>query len=147
MRVEEQVCSLELAKQLKRAGVKQESLLCHIEHVQIKDWDYTECKGIRTWAEAREYYPAEYWNRYAAFTVAELGEMLLEKGFSLPFVEHYSHEQGKCWKFLDPFTEYAESKIVLDRIEKMTEADARAKFLIYLLENKLASPAEGKEGE
>ncbi|MBZ5490173.1 MAG: hypothetical protein LAO76_04485 [Acidobacteriia bacterium] len=65
------------------------------------------------------------WESYSAFTVAELGEMLSEDR-DLPW-----HGNG-VW-FWSVMSE--------DGTEK-TEADARAKMLIYLVEHGLSSPTE-----
>jgi hypothetical protein len=91
MNLEEQVCSLELAKRLKELNVEQDSLFCWINNCDL------------------EYLPLEIRNKnvvYAAFTVAELGEML--PNFNVIYT-------------------------LFDR----NEANARAKILIYLIENKL----------
>lgn len=70
MKIEDQVCSLELAKLLKELGVKQESLCFWVEPVHSK---------IETPFVQVEY-PAGYTARphiAAAFTVAELGTCYL----------------------------------------------------------------------
>ena len=130
MKLEEQVTSLEISKRLKELGVKQESLYgwrykhnAHGEYVLWSSGSSEEFVGDES---------------YSAFTVAELGEMLYLFGIiEFPFLEFYSHAKIQCWKFKNPFTELVEEKIVLNPKNEMTEAEARGKMLIYLLENKL----------
>ena len=106
----QQVCSLELAQKLKELGVKQESLWYWLKISEL-DEQYV----IRFSNKI-----CEHWEHYSAFTVAELGEMLKESEWRLPYVR----ENGRWWNggFDDEPT-------------SATEADARAKCLIYLLEN------------
>lgn len=62
---------------------------------------------------------------YSAFTVAELGEILKEnKHVWMPYYCDQALVLGWVYKFSDGKT-----------IEEKTEADARAKMLIYLIEN------------
>lgn len=65
----------------------------------------------------------------AAFTVAELGEMLKRKKYMLIPVT----VEGE-WQGADIVNG---SYLPLGRMDEVTEADARAKMLIYLIENKL----------
>jgi hypothetical protein len=128
MKLEQQVCSLELAQKLKELGVKQE----------CSEYDaYWVNPGGRGWKlfflETQEDPPTQTpyeWCR--AFTVAELGEML---PFEIATDE--SRKLGHCgmsmqngkwlaWWFGDGYS-----------LEATTEADARVKMLIYLLENTL----------
>ena len=114
MKLENQFVSLKLAKRLKELGVKQESL-----------WNWLEASdGARLMRNpvADTY---RYFYQCAAFTVAELGEMLppLTSSFQYPHHEGYSCTRS------DP------SRMTTFTAD--TEADARAKMLIYLLENKL----------
>jgi hypothetical protein len=69
MKLEDQVCSLELAKRLKELGVKQESLFY---------WVSIQGKYFIQYAI---FVDSEYQSQltYSAFTVAELGEGLPEK--------------------------------------------------------------------
>ena len=68
MKLENQVCSLELAKKLKELGVKQEGL--------FKWHSKLDGKGNRVYTEI-VYLPIKQMEQdYSAFTVAELGEML-----------------------------------------------------------------------
>lgn len=125
MTIEDQVCSLELAKKLKELGVKQVSLFFYFE-------DRVEAHAHHSF-ENRLYLSNEEINspdqKYAsAFTVAELGEMLPTGIWS----GKQNDEKIVCWnqtfqKTLDEDIEFYGD----------TEADARAKMLIYLLENKL----------
>lgn len=122
MKLENQVTSLALSQRLKELGVKQESLFGHYRHSDhgklVADIWHVDKKDGRYLLEC------------SAFTVAELGEMLerrKEKYQTHSFVTikddwvcYIEFEDGRYHK------EYAE-----------TEADARAKMLIYLLENKL----------
>ncbi len=128
MNLEQQVCSLDLAKRLKELGVKQEGQFfwqgyLHsghtIELVQFGkvDGNYDYC---------------------AAFTVAELGEMLPPEinwgqGFKSLQILLLS-DQPRKW---DVRYYLGGSGIAPRGQSAETEADARAKMLIYLLENKL----------
>jgi len=122
MKLENQVCSLELAKKLKELGVKQESLFYWFVYKN----KYNELStGLKKGGGHGK-------SRFSAFTVAELGEMIINKKFGLPFLEDYPHENDICWKFLNPYTEFAEDKRVIGRLSDITEADARAIMLIHL---------------
>lgn len=121
LNLEQQVCSLESAKRLKELGVKQESLF-----YWVKRWDPTSA-GIGEHFEL-------HWERdleeqdmdltWSAYTVSELGEVLprgfwhITKGdrFHITCVNSSGHPEAHD-----------------------NEAETRAKMLIYLLENKLAS--------
>lgn len=141
MDLKDQVCSLELAKRICELGVKQESL-----------WHWTKWKKwVRTTDNHNEYQlkglkDFELFNNpknntlgrcwfedvYSAFTVAELGERLPSRIEGIGFIrtikwhnKHFSISIGN-----------------LHEQNADTEANARAKMLIYLLENKLIE--EGK---
>ncbi len=116
--------ALDLSKKLKELGVKQKSLFYWNTDLEGTHIDF------RTKVVNGGYC-------YSAFTVAELGEILpstcrakrLEttKVFDtwvIRYVERYEEEKGLV------------ENIELEFSEK-SEADARAKILIYLLENKL----------
>ena len=125
MDLKNQVCSLELAKRLKELGVKQESL-----------WWWRDGAGVCLRCTL---YPAQFdtqdvYQAYAAFTVAELGEMLPfdprdDQDDIVPHVNDNKKRHGK-WTI----TYYAEG--VYHEMAP-SEADARAAMLIYLLENGL----------
>lgn len=112
MELEKQCCSLELAKQLKELGVKQESLFIWSGHTTPETlWRFD------VWEEADIY----EWHRqlsYAAFTVAELGELIMfRNGCVMP-----------------PYYEDGEWRAALGyNIHEDTEANARAVMLIELL--------------
>ena len=116
MRLEDQVVSLELAKKLKELGVKQESLFYYLPM-----YDGTHhILFYRELTHSINYY-------ISAFTVAELGEMLpdyieLTKVKNIHLATIYSEDNG---------TENNVS--VIDD----TEANSRAKMLIYLIEQGL----------
>lgn len=135
MKLEDQVCSLELAQKLKELGVKQESLFI---------WSY--------YPHVDSYHPMPEFNQLndgeeqnglniSAFTVAELGEML---PFSIKFQKHICYLT--CEKNIPDYggwiCKYESSDIIrpteaTEIFTANTEADARAKMLIYLMENKL----------
>lgn len=118
MKLEDQVCSLELAKKLKKFGVKQESLFYWIKY-EGYDAYLQSSKEPRSsvWCEGTEV--------VSAFTVAELGEMYPKSSYA----PSYPQNNGK----------WAVSWFDDARFEEVTEADTRAKMLIYLLENRLVS--------
>lgn len=114
-KIRKQVCSLELSKKLNELGVKQESLFY---------WKLKKLSG-------REKYELDYWpscpppqmQPISAFTVAELGEILGKESNAVMF-------NGKTWGvglLLEPILNF----------EETTEADARARMLIFLLENNI----------
>ena len=143
MEISKQVVSLDLSKKLKELGVKQESLWYWVKYDEtnenykdyiVKDWfllpdcGETSCNG-EDWAYIKE-------ETYSAFTVAELGEML---PYKIPTSEFYlTIGKGKLEYFVYYVTQnnwqYYYNGI---SFHNKTEANARAKMLIYLLENKL----------
>lgn len=122
MTLENQVCSLELSKRLKELGVKQESLFA---------WQYFSDK--EGWNIGNVGLVPYKWignKSFSAFTVAELGEMLphwIGTPLNLPFKANYYPENKAGW-----FGQVNAQGFFAD-----TEANARAKMLIYLLENNL----------
>jgi len=126
MKLENQIVSLELAKRLKELGCKQDSIFKW--HSKLDE------KGNRVYTEI-VYLPIKQMEQdYSAFTSSELGEMLpldvegvklhihREKGLDSWDVS-YNTDAGNT---LDEIWEQAES-----------EANARAKMLIWLIENKM----------
>lgn len=122
MKLENQVVSLDLAKRLKELGVPQDSIFKWI------------LPGSHNPPLVKYKYDSDYYtlSEADAFTVAELGEMLPRNVQGEPlqicrsfsdgwFVGYGNHMDLNGW--------HVESAD--------TEVDARAKMLIYLLENKL----------
>ena len=133
MKLEDQVTNLELSKKLKELGVKQESLwywnskdkevYYRCDFVVFSPTQQTTLKKSKFGDE-----PFEEW--FSAFTVAELGEML-PKGFATHVMLNGIHkEKWRCLSNLELSEKCPE--LIAD-----TEANARAKTLIYLIENKL----------
>lgn len=126
MKLEDQVTNLELSKKLKELGVKQESLWYWFnrggEYVLLYDSNVAKLDQLPIMC-------------ISAFTVAELGEML-------PCEYCSTRNQLGDWTCLhlnpDQNTD----------IFTKSEADARAKMLIYLLENNLVPhPKKEEVGE
>jgi hypothetical protein len=111
MKLEQQVCSLELAKRLKELGVKQDG----VTYFMDGELYFPGNLGVLKKRTDREV--------IAAFTVAELGEM-----FPQNFGTRYD---GQGWSVYDGNGKYVAG------MSADTEADARATMLIYLIENKL----------
>jgi hypothetical protein len=144
MKLEKQVCCLELANRLKELGVKQESLYSHVfrrnQNVDAKAWFLYSSERIRegkVWdSKIGELMPIQLLieKEIAAFTVAEVGEMLPEA-----FLWDGTTQVGLyCGKYTEGWHVYY--KAAGKRIhyeDGRTEADARARMLIYLLEQKL----------
>ena len=125
MELKKQVCSLELAKRIKELGVKQDSLCFYL--------DYEDIRGVRLvvdeWQDAKEY------KTYSAYTVAELGEMLpdyLTLNHNILQLDILKIETDWVINY-----RIGCAKAASIGIRANTEADARAKMLIYLIENKL----------
>lgn len=123
MKLENQVVSLELAHRLKKLGVEQQS---YFKWVGEGVWDQgtiNEYQTPRTPAEST-------W--LAAFTVAELGEMLpVELKSGSPYYL-------ECWKNYPGWTvQYKNMTHILCGKAGNTEAEARGLMLAYLIENHL----------
>lgn len=125
MKLQDQVCSLELAKIIKELGVKQESNFFWVEfrnasaslgdNMNIVQSQICRIDQLLDYEDYKHIKDLKY---YSAFTSAELGEILPKERF--PIWDY----REKCW-------------VVLDGSKWKTEADSRAKMLIYLLEKKL----------
>jgi len=117
MKLENQVTSLKLSKKLKKLGVKQESLFYWVNgKLFLKDKDDLVNEHI------------------SAFTASELGERL---PMELPEDNDYVFETlclSGSW--VVQYNPHLHRKKVFGQVAK-TEANARAKMLIYLIENKL----------
>lgn len=131
MNLSDQVVSLELAKRLKELGVEQKSLVYWLNIEDIiyvklnKDGSVFIDENGSTIIDRIEYkiklgdpfaWNIKKENTWAAFTVAELGRFL-------------QWEKLYISGILEELLNYVDSK--------NTEADTRAKMLIYLIENKL----------
>lgn len=131
MKLEQQVTSLDLSKRLKELGVKQESLFFWVSKMRHENNGEGFKRTEDVWVIERfgEVNPSGNGHKWAsAFTVAELGEVLPQG-----ITTYCTNITGKWgWKSFYIVT----TAISLD--EKFdTEADARAKMLICLLENDL----------
>jgi len=125
MKLEDQICSLELAKRLKELGVKQKSLFVYgkalEQDAEIELFiNFNTPKFFNCRTHSFNYIDKDF---YSAFTVAELGEGLGDGIVSGKFRDKYY-----CFDY-----KIAE----IDWREDNTEANARAKMLIYLIENGL----------
>lgn len=136
MELSKQVCSLELSQKLKELGVKQESLFYFYSkapHTLLCEMR----KGMWLDEDGWPSTTLEVDDLISAFTVAELGELLPYEveDFNHTYRLHSSKENGKyVLSYLLKDSSDGEFLLVS---EADTEADARAKCLVYLLENKL----------
>jgi len=133
---EKQATSLELSKQLKELGATQDSIFA---------W-YQPPGGLGVFCEYRIHQMSRdaqstFDDGYAkcpveicsAFTVAELGEMLPDAALS----SHSSLGKYMAW-----YHDYTNPETLKQEFWGETEADARAKMLIWLVENKLVEEAK-----
>lgn len=130
MKFEKQVVSLEPSIKLEKLGVKQESLFSYLitksgfEKIEETHHDRKQFEDVY----------GRVIEQYSAFTVAELG--LKAKG-----ITYGIRENGVCWARIDMsfYTDrkWSENDNSKEIFEAETEADCRAKMLIYLLENNL----------
>lgn len=131
MKLEDQVTSLELSKKLKELGVKQESLFW---------WTRTFTRKSGEYKEDSEWYLQFKKNgiggHYSAFTVAELGEMLPKRlvgDHPLWYLTIHCNDNYYSVDY-ETFTGKIQKQF---NCQDRNESNARAKMLIYLLENKL----------
>lgn len=134
MTIEQQVCSLEIAKRLKGLGCKQDAywMWRHFLPDEGKsvvvptDWQIRENNHYRKANRPDIQRRFDEENAfYSAYTVAELGNFLKKVDEPLPYYanRYWYHYEG-------------ETMVGGTR----TEADARGKMLIHLIENELVKP-------
>jgi hypothetical protein len=130
MNLDQQVCALKYAKRLKELKVKQESIFCWLQGVNTEEYFIYP---------STPFFPDINWrdknkipdHGYSAFTVAELGELLPYKIKNKYILCHKDNEgfsisYKDCNNHIHYFGQFDKS-----------EADVRAKMLIFLLENRL----------
>lgn len=139
MKLEDQLTNLEISQKLESLGVKQDSLYYWCRHRNDKNFyiyskEYLEGEDVSRWKIEQE---------ISAFTVSELGEMLPTritnpKTRNMDFVRFHKGDDSKQDVRSGYTVEYHTTfDPPLCRITSDTEANARGKMLIYLLENKL----------
>lgn len=122
-----QICSLDLAIQLKKLGVKQDSLFYRFDHGSHQ---YIFCREYEQYSTQVN---LDINDGYSAFTSEEVGAMLPDS--------IKDNDNDDC--FIKSQKKDDEYKIYLDLNGKCImffgekETNARAKMLIYLIENKL----------
>lgn len=139
MPLEKQVCSLELAKELKRLGVRQESAFYWygITNDDGINWQVKLDEWVLTGPQR-----ASEFERYSAFTVAELGVAFPNVG-CLVYTCNLTAVVGEQeWRAIYADEHHAGGLMVRHEEMALTEADARAKMLCYLLENKIITVDE-----
>lgn len=121
MKLENQVCSLKLAKKLKYLNVKQESLFYWAADFLLykTDTGYYTSAGAGFDKEIFERQEKTDCPFYSAFTIAELGEMLI--------AHRKKWEENKDMNFDLP----------KNPLDSVFDVNFWAKMLIYLIENKL----------
>lgn len=134
MNLEDQVCSLELAKKLKELGVKQESLFYWARNGIYVPGFSNENEEPNSIIYFNQHHKQDS-KQYSAFTVSELCEILPV------FLDDYRFviiklENGKYGTDYIHMTTDNHSYSFSDT-EDNTIANACAKMLIYLIENKL----------
>ena len=127
MKLEDQLVSLELAKELKSLGVKQDSLWYWCENQEGGERPITHDIYIKYVATNRVYNMPEL-KIYSAFTCSELGEMLPRQ-----LTYHKSFDNTLWWVILPDALDPTSS---IYKTSSTSEANARAKCLVWLIKNK-----------
>lgn len=122
MKIKKQLTVLETSLRLQKLEVEQESYWSWVKHPATKDYKIMSCD-----MSGRTNLLAAGYNVVSAFTVAELGEIINK------LLKKEQTHKWKSYKGLKWFAEFSFGTLV----EADTEAETRAKMLIYLLENKL----------
>ncbi|MFW9821361.1 MAG: hypothetical protein ACFFE4_00405 [Candidatus Thorarchaeota archaeon] len=161
MDINKQVCSFELAKKLKDLGIEQDSLwyISENENYIISQEQYYEFEErIESIGKCEDFYSEKF---YSAFTVAELGEMLPQVIKNKKNNDYWESayliqkKKDETWEiyyhpYSHPCSVYFRSllrikikpELQYDHIiRSFTEANARAKMLISLIEDNIISIA------
>ncbi len=134
MKLENQVCAREWSKKLGKLGVKQESLWYWVHFKSV-----TGYKQIVLWKKDRALgnQPKGFGEKigiYSAFTCAELGEIISDKTSWWEDKGIYIFNDCSTW-FVQ-MRKWGYGEIIHD-VNRELLANALAKMLVYLLENKL----------
>lgn len=130
-----QVCSLELARKLKELGVKQDSLCVWVRNAHRKRFLIEN----RLLSDFYERYVDKGGECYCAFTVAELGELM--KNYDEDMFVSYNFDNDESFEWIAQINRWSDITFVGHTEHADTEANARAKMLVYLLENQLIQKA------
>ena len=144
MNIEQQVCSLEQSKKLHELGVNAESKFWHVPWVASDCTTNFICqrcdKGYYHSIEG-EVETLDAPISYAAYTVAELGEMIAEiDNGNIDACSYYNNHMGYWSGIISRIG--MEPEIINSDYEEDTEANVRAEMLIFLIENKYLSLEE-----
>lgn len=130
MRLEEQVCTLDQSRKLRKLGIESESNF---------NWAFNGKEARLIWGNTDEYGARyTYWVKLPAYSVAELGDLLPDKAKALTgeiniIGSHKFDGEYNCfWQH-----QY--------NIIAPTEAQARAAMLIHLIENGIVQPSKTPE--
>ena len=150
MKLEQQVPTLELCKKLKELGYPQEGLFwwsnaeiryrfCDLECNYKKKYKELILIGKYKLPLGEDYYESDFEEGekiecYVAPTVAEMGEWLIDSGGSKD-IETIMYCYGRGWVYCENEAEYQFRYSSSDGTHG-TEANARAKMIIWLVENK-----------
>jgi hypothetical protein len=137
MKLENQVASLQLSERLKELGAKQESIFYHCYEEKIIGGNDLSGHEIRT-----DLLSVRMDNLVSAFTASELGEMLPDdiKDEDDEKVYFFQDKYNKCHR-VGYVCEANEACSPFIEVKGETETNARAKMLIYLIENGLMKNA------
>ncbi len=134
MKIEDQVVSLELATRLKELNVKQDSYF-YWYYYNRTDWKVEPHGQLPSFA-----FPCDE-NCISAFTASELGKMLPKYIKAETLLPEPNDKIAKFYLCYDengyPSYDFYENEIS-PGYKKENEANARAKMLIYLIENDLS---------
>ena len=126
MPLQKECCSLEIARQLKTLGFEQSSLYYYVKLLGVFSIFPAKDSHILSSIPEKEFNSACK-SKISAFTSSELGEMLPWKIKDFDIITQKTTD-GKWFIYQRPFLT---NKVVNLKVED-TEADARAKMLIYL---------------
>lgn len=122
MKLQDQIVSLELAREMKELGFPQESLFWWISPRQTESYIDYASYGTRFKKEIS----------CSAYTVAELGNMIPERIENFKAFQMGKYNDNWVIKY-----EGIESELNVIRFQEKTEADLRAKLVIDLKKEKL----------
>ena len=157
MTLESQVCSLELAKKLKELGVPQKTIFFwatdeELLHLPLMPNQYVDCSAYLA-SELGEMLPQSYVTKSNLFQRTEKCEICgknphpsfeeMEVNAEFDWVRRLKHGDEIFWQIRYSYDDPSDgTKHYMFSINGDTEADCRAKILIYLIENHLISVEE-----